>query len=214
MYIKQRIIIHFLVIFLFIIQLSKQDFVESNKYSGEKIKHGVSKNGPFDQVLSDFDDLYFDVVKPQDIQYTFRVRMARDFGSYFKKEYKNIPLVPADPYDGCKPIKNAQQVKGKVALVRRGDCLFITKCINAENAGALAVIVTDNDFANEYLVDMIGDDTSLVCNIPSLFLTWKDGLMIKKSIEKNKLNHAIINIPLNLTLKSEHHVVRKPPWSL
>ena len=91
---------------------------------------------------------------------------------------------------------------------------FLTKCINAERAGAIAVIVTDNDFANEYLIDMIGDDTGQVCNIPSLFLTWKDGLMIKKSIEKNNLNYAVINIPLNLTLKSEFRALKKAPWSL
>lgn len=212
---RQKSFFYNYIILIFILKLSNQHLtVELNKNSGEKIKHGVSKSGPIDHVISDFDELFFEILQPRDIQYTFRVRMAKDFGSYFKKVYKNIPLVPVESYDGCSTLRNAQQLKGRVALVRRGDCLFLTKCINAENAGAVAVIVTDNDFANEYLLDMIGDDTGRVCNIPSLFLTWKDGLMIKKSIEKNNLNYAIINIPLNLTLKSELRVLKKAPWSL
>jgi hypothetical protein len=214
-YIKQWFFFRFIVFCIFIIELTGQHLtIEFNKYTGGKIKHGVTKNGPVDDVLSGLDDLFFEIVQPQDIQYTYRVRMAKDFGSYFKKVYKNIPLVPFDPYDGCTKIRNVEKVKGKVALVRRGECVFLTKCLNAENAGAVAVIVTDNDFANEYLVDMIGDESGRVCNIPSLFLTWKDGLMIKKSLEKNSLNYAIINIPLNLTFKTENQFVRKAPWSL
>ena len=51
---------------------------------------------------------------------------------------------------------------------------------------------------------MISDDTTRNTNIPAVFLQFKDGAMIKKSIEKNFLKSAIINLPLNLTFKSKN----------
>ena len=49
------------------------------------------------------------------------------------------------------------------------------KAINAEKAGAIGIIVTDNDPANDMLIDMIGDETDRYASIPSVFLPWKDG---------------------------------------
>ena len=89
----------------------------------------------------------------------------------------------------------------------------MTKTINAENSGAVAAIITDNDPSNENFIDMINDDTARQTNIPSAFLTWKDGYMIKKSLETNKLANAIINIPLNLTLKNEIRYLKRAPWA-
>jgi hypothetical protein len=60
---------------------------------------------------------------------------------------------------------------------------------------------------------MISDDTTRNTNIPAVFLQFKDGAMIKKSIEKNFLKSAIINLPLNLTFKSKN-ILKKAPWSV
>jgi hypothetical protein len=73
-------------------------------------------------------------------------------------------------------------------------------------------LIADNDPANENLIDMINDDTGRITNIPALFVQWKDGYMIKNSIESQKIKHAIINIPLNLTYKSQLSL-KKAPWS-
>ena len=89
----------------------------------------------------------------------------------------------------------------------------MVKAINAEKAGALATIICDNDPANDVLVDMIHDGTDAVSNIPSVFMLWKDGYMLKKSIEAYKVKYATINIPLNLTYKNERLAIKKPPWS-
>ena len=59
---------------------------------------------------------------------------------------------------------------------------------------------------------MIGDDTNRIANIPAVFLQWKDGHMIKSSIEKHQLKYATINIPLNLTRKHEVYL-KKAPWA-
>lgn len=56
------------------------------------------------------------------------------------------------------------------------DCSFVTKTINAENAGAVAVLITDNDAQNdEAQIQMVQDGTEREVQIPSLFLLGKDG---------------------------------------
>lgn len=60
---------------------------------------------------------------------------------------------------------------------------------------------------------MITDETTRNSNIPVVFLHYKDGLMIKKSIERYHTKKAIINIPLNLTYRNKF-VLKKAPWSV
>ena len=45
---------------------------------------------------------------------------------------------------GCGALRNAAAISGNVALVRRGECFFKTKVRYAQEAGALAVVVTNN----------------------------------------------------------------------
>jgi hypothetical protein len=56
-------------------------------------------------------------------------------------------LVAVDPLMACGggPLRNADQVKGKVAFIIRGECDFIEKAMTAQNAGAVAVIVGNHD---------------------------------------------------------------------
>ena len=56
------------------------------------------------------------------------------------------------------------------------DCSFLSKTINAEDAGAVAVIIMDNDIDNDdMLIDMIEDGTDRPADIPAFFLLGKDG---------------------------------------
>ena len=52
--------------------------------------------------------------------------------------------------DACEPLTapSAAAVSGKIALVDRGSCTFVVKVKNAQNAGAVAVLVADNTAAN------------------------------------------------------------------
>jgi Zn-dependent metalloprotease len=49
-----------------------------------------------------------------------------------------------DANDGCTALTNAAAVNGKIALINRGTCEFSTKVLNAQNAGATAVIIANN----------------------------------------------------------------------
>jgi hypothetical protein len=46
--------------------------------------------------------------------------------------------------DGCTAITNGSEVAGRVALMDRGTCGFVVKAKNAQNAGAIAVLIADN----------------------------------------------------------------------
>jgi len=47
--------------------------------------------------------------------------------------------------DGCEePFLNAADVAGKIALIDRGACEFGVKALNAENAGAIGVVIMNN----------------------------------------------------------------------
>ena len=51
--------------------------------SKDGIRTYVSQNGNIDQPLSDLDDLFFEIESPEDIRYTYRIRIAKSFGSSF-----------------------------------------------------------------------------------------------------------------------------------
>ena len=51
-------------------------------------------------------------------------------------------LVAADPLDACTSHKNAAPLRGRVVLVKRGQCPLATKALLAQRAGALGVAVS------------------------------------------------------------------------
>ena len=46
--------------------------------------------------------------------------------------------------DGCTAFTNAAAVAGKIAVIDRGVCLFVEKAKNAQNAGAVGVLILNN----------------------------------------------------------------------
>jgi len=65
-------------------------------------------------------DVFFEIVDPKEIAYTYKIRPAQDFGSNFNSSLRNIPLVIVDPPYACGIIKNARDLLGNVAFVQRG----------------------------------------------------------------------------------------------
>jgi len=82
--------------------------------------------------------------------------------------------------DACEtPFVNAGAVSGKIALIDRGTCGFTVKVKNAQNAGAIAVIVADN-VAGCPPVGMGGVDATIT--IPSVRITQADGATLKANL--------------------------------
>ena len=90
--------------------------------------------------------------------------------------YRSDLVVPAaglpanSNTSGCETADFAGFTAGSVALVQRGTCGFAIKALNAQAAGASAVIVmNDGQPGRTGLAGMIGDATGLT--IPAVFVT-------------------------------------------
>jgi len=158
--------------------------------------------------------MFFEIIKPSEIAYSYKVRPAKDFGNPLNFSLNEINLVPTDPVDACGAMINIEEIEGNVAMVERGGCSFLSKTIQSERAGARAVIVFDNKEENDdSYIDMVQDETSRETRIPSLFLLGKDGHVILRTLRHHQLDAAIINIPINMTGVLAHKA-KLPPWTL
>jgi hypothetical protein len=83
----------------------------------------------------------------------------------------------AATYLACDPFTPAAAaaVAGKVAIVDRGTCGFVVKVKNAQNAGAIAVLVADN--APGAPANLGGSDATIT--IPSVRITQAAGVTLK-----------------------------------
>ena len=88
----------------------------------------------------------------------------------------NASLVVAEPVDGCEPIwDNAEAVNGSIVVVDRGSCPFVDKAMNAQAAGAVAVLVANNKPGAAFA--MPGNFSSV--SIPAMLITQEYGTSIK-----------------------------------
>jgi len=96
-------------------------------------------------------------------------------------------LVVAAPIRACNadlPFGNAGAMAGKVVLVRRGDCTFTEKVSNAQNAGALAVMVMNN--VSSGLAPMGGSSATIT--IPSVGISQADGDLLVAQAQGGAVN--------------------------
>ena len=95
--------------------------------------------------------------------------------------------------EGCDQINNAAAMNGKIVLIKRGNCLFVEKVLNAQKAGAIAVVIFNN--VSEPLPTSLGGTDSLnQVKIPACRITLEDGnelLALAKS--GTKLNACFFN---------------------
>ena len=70
-----------------------------------------------------------------------------------------------------------KHVKGKIALIKRGELMFSEKVANAEKAGAVAVVIYNNTKGA-----LIGNLTQ-TSNIPVMSMTKRDGVKLKEYID-------------------------------
>lgn len=100
-------------------------------------------------------------------------------------EVVNCGLGQVGEFDG-------KDVKGKIAVIKRGGNTFIDKKINAQAAGAAGVIIYNKDGDNTY-INMATDAT---VKIPSVFINNADGVkLLNISGAKVKFNGTLLTIP-------------------
>ncbi len=89
--------------------------------------------------------------------------------------------------DGCQtPFVNASAVSGKIAFIDRGVCGFSVKAKNAEDNGAIGVIIGNNQGGT--IVSNMGPTVGFDPTIPSLMVTQNDAGSIKAELASTTVN--------------------------
>jgi len=86
----------------------------------------------------------------------------------------------AAPTEGCNALVNGGAISGNIAVVDRGACEFGVKCLNAENAGAIAVLVCNN--VGGGAISMGAGAVGGSVTIPSVMISQADCATIRAQI--------------------------------
>lgn len=155
-----------------------------------------------------------EILYPEKIAYTYKILPTKHFGEVMKTTRKGLVLIPTDPWHACtQHLDNSNYVQGRVVLIVRGQCSFVTKALNAEKNGAIAAIIVNDDREDiDVWIEMLQDETDRTqdVGIPAFYMLGKDGFKIKQALS-SKETVAIANMPLNATRKPQ---INKPPWDL
>jgi hypothetical protein len=118
------------------------------------------------------------------------------FGAALTTTGKTGPLALVN--DGAAPTTDActalpaGSMTGKIALIDRGTCDFITKVKNAQSAGAIAAIIANN--AGDSIFTMGG--TSRTITIPSVMVGQTDGGTLKTKVGQSTIVRKSATAPL------------------
>uniref|UniRef100_A0A2M3YZG3 alpha-1,2-Mannosidase n=1 Tax=Anopheles braziliensis TaxID=58242 RepID=A0A2M3YZG3_9DIPT len=110
------------------------------------------------------------------------------FGMELTKDMSVVQqAVYAQPIKLCSALKNANEVRGKIVIMERGECTFVDKARRAQSAGAVAAIVFDNtpntSINNQQMFAMSGDGKDDV-QIPVVFLFTKEAEQLMAAIKQ------------------------------
>jgi extracellular elastinolytic metalloproteinase len=116
--------------------------------------------------------------------------VVADFGA--QEGTWNGNLIIADdgsavPTEACNPLINGGGISGNIAVIDRGNCTFVTKVQNAQDAGAIAVVVVNNVAGAP--TPMGG--TSGTITIPAIMISLDDGNFLKNEIISGTVNATI-----------------------
>lgn len=94
-------------------------------------------------------------------------------------------IVATSPLNGCGAISG--DLKGKIALIDRGDCSDEEKIKNAEDKEAIGVVIVDNKPNSLSGID--GSDNTVT--IPAVVISLEDGKAIKEALRNTRVEGRI-----------------------
>jgi hypothetical protein len=89
--------------------------------------------------------------------------------------------------DACEPLTN--NVTGKIVLIDRGTCQFALKAVAAQNAGAIAVMIANNQAGGAIAMPQSNPQSSVT--IPSVSISMEDGAALKTALGGGAVSVAL-----------------------
>lgn len=105
------------------------------------------------------------------------------FGSRLPWPPITAKVVPMVNLDGCSAPLNPAQLAGNIALCQRGTCEFGLKALNAQNAGAIAVLVYQNRL--DLPIGMGAGASGGQVTIPVMMMSQYDGSLLAAAAATN-----------------------------
>ena len=135
----------------------------------------------------------FSIDTPASLQGDY-LAVKASFGPDLTSFSGNLVLVndgSDNPLWACDALTNANEVNGNIAVIQRGDCYFVDKVKNAQNAGAIGVLMINN--VDGYPIVMGGDDPDNTINIPSVMISKEDGQAVIDALSAGTAVHSTIS---------------------
>jgi hypothetical protein len=97
--------------------------------------------------------------------------------------YINAEVVKASPYQACLGVP-AGSLTGKIALIQRGNCEFGVKAKQAQDAGAIAVVIVNNIPGGPVGMGAGAVGGTVSNTIPVIMISQDDGAMISAQLDQ------------------------------
>lgn len=143
---------------------------------------------------TDLSQSLFTVTRPAGIAANYTFQGPSAWGANLQNTYAAGEMVlvndgtAADSL-GCNALVNGVNVSGKIAVVYRGSCQFGIKALNAQNAGAIGVILINNVAG---LIDMAIGDNGASVTIPVAMISNTDGAILKAQLDAGQTVRGIL----------------------
>jgi hypothetical protein len=128
------------------------------------------------------------VNSPPALAGNFNIGLAQ-FGPPLSSPGITANVVGTNPVDGCSAVSGA--VSGKIAFIDRGTCTFVQKVKNAQNAGALAVIIGNVSNSTDPTTPPGMGGTDPTITIPSVSLNFADAESFRAQLG-NAINASVL----------------------
>ncbi len=93
--------------------------------------------------------------------------------------------------DACEAITNTAEIAGKIALIDRGNCTFLSKVLNAQQAGAAGVLIANDDIQRpDRTFNMGGFDAS--ATIPSAMISYNRGQTLRGELANGPVEARLL----------------------
>jgi hypothetical protein len=136
-----------------------------------------------------------------------------DFGPSISSPGITGNVVRTQPLDGCSTVSNAGSVSGNIAFIDRGTCNFIDKVKNAQNAGAIGVIIGNVSTSNNPSVapGMGAVGAPVLITIPTESLNFSDAQALRGQLGGTVNASIYVDHSVLLGSDSSNHALMYAP---